>query len=89
MKYLIENQNLKNVLEELSEEYKDLLIKKTLEKHQCSNLEDVSISEVVQLDTTTKRYLLRSRKQEKNVKMLNILSIMGLFYSLLSILSLR
>ena len=85
MKYLIENENIRNVLDELSEEYKDLLIKKTLEDHQFNNLEEIPISALVKLDISTKKYLTRSKKQEKNARLLNIISAMGLFYSLLSV----
>ena len=73
MKYYISSSKLRLVINELGEEYKDLLIEKMLDDYQTTDIDSLPISQ-----------LLKQNKQFERKKYLyKMLSILGLCYSIL------
>lgn len=85
MKYYITNQKLDLLLNELGEEYKDLLIEKMLTDYQTGDIDNLPISEILKLDVSIKEHLVQDKQIEKKKRMYTMFSSIGLMYSLLGI----
>ena len=85
MKYRITNKNLASIIDELGEEYKDLLVEKLLFDSKCYDADTISLSELIQLDIQTKASL-RNDKMRRRDKMLSLVSLVGILYILLGLL---
>ena len=86
MKYNISNKNLASIIEELGEEYKDLLIEKLLNESKCFDADSISPSELISLDIQTKANLRNDKKKQKKDKMLSLISLVGLLYVTIGLL---
>lgn len=85
MKYNISNKNLASIIDELGEEYKDLLIEKLLSDNNYFDADSISLSELIKLDIHTKASL-RNDKKSKRDKMLSLISLVGILYILFGLL---
>lgn len=85
MKYYITNQKLDLLVNELGEEYKDLLIEKMLNDYQTTDIDNLPISELLKLDVSIKEHLIQDKQIEKKKRMYTMFSSIGLMYSLLGI----
>ena len=85
MKYYITNQKLDSLVNELGEEYKDLLIEKMLNDYQTTDIDNLPLSELLKLDVSIKEHLIQDKQIEKKKQMTTMVSIIGLMYSLLGI----
>lgn len=54
LKYNISNKKLKLIIDELGEEYKDMLITKTLSESGELDVDEITPSELMRLDVETK-----------------------------------
>lgn len=81
MKYQITNKNLSAVLEELAEEYKDLLIEATLSKSNEIDLQNISISDLTKIDIEIKEQLKNKNRNYKVNLISKFVSLLGLIYA--------
>ena len=65
MKYYISSKKLQLVVNELGEEYKDLLIEKMLDDYQTTDIDSLPISELLKLDVSIKERLVENKQFEK------------------------
>lgn len=80
MKYKIQNETLQKVIDELGEEYKDLLLFSVANSSKVIDFENISIPELIRQDIDTKLVLRKSIKKRKFDKMNNIFLAVSLFY---------
>ncbi len=85
MKYYITNPKLKLIMDELGEEYKELLIEKLLSDYQTSDIEVLPISELLKLDVSIKEKLIQNKRLEKRKRIYSMFASLGIMYSLLGI----
>lgn len=85
MKYYILNQKLDLLLNELGEEYKDLLVEKMLKDYQTTDIDNLPISELLKLDVSIKGHLVQNNQIEKKKRIYNMFVSIGLIYTLLGI----
>lgn len=85
MKYYITNSKLKLIMDELGEEYKELLIEKLLSDYQTSDIEALPISELLKLDVSIKEKLIQNKRLEKRKRIYSMFASIGIMYSLLGI----
>lgn len=86
MKYTISEQKAKMIIDELGEEYKDMLIERVLEETNEDDVDKISLSDLIRLDIATKA-LLRSNKRVRNIrKMYSYIASFGLVYVLIGVL---
>lgn len=85
MKYYISSKKLQLVVNELGEEYKDLLIEKMLNDYQTTDIDNLPVSELLKLDVSIKERLVQNKQFEKRKRLYNMLASLGLMYSMLGI----
>ena len=86
MKYTISEQKAKMIINELGEEYKDMLIERVLEETNEDDVDKISLSDLIRLDIATKAHL-RSNKRVRNIrKMYSYIASFGLVYVLIGVL---
>ena len=81
MKYQITNKNLNAVLEELAEEYKDLLIEATLNRSNEIDLQNISISDLTKIDIEIKEHLKNKKRNYKVDLISKFISFLGVIYT--------
>ena len=72
MKYNISEQNTKMIIDELGEEYKDMLIERVLEETDEIDVDRISLSDLVRLDIATKARLRSNKKARNKRKMYSV-----------------
>lgn len=85
MKYFIKDKKLKLVIDELGEEYKDLLIEKLLNDYQVTDIDTLSVSELLKLDVNIKERLIQNRQFEKKNRRYYVMTSIGILYSLFGV----
>lgn len=86
MKYNISDYKMKVIIDELGEEYKDLLIEHILDDMYEIDADLINPSDLIRLDVTTKSYLRTSKKIQQQNRMLSMISLLGITYALLGLL---
>lgn len=86
MKYSIANKNLRVVLDELGEEYKDLLIENVLNESGEIDADQISSLDLIRLDIKTKSTLQINDKTKRQNRITKLTLILGVLYSLLGLL---
>lgn len=86
MKYDIDNQKINDMLDELGEEYKNLLIEKALSQHEEYDVDQINLSTLIRLDEKAKESLLANERNDRRNRMLSIFSIIGLIYTLFGLI---
>ena len=86
MKYRINDSKIKNIVDELGEEYKDLLIKIVLEGNNEVDVDNLLVSDLIKTDIQIKERLRSQNRQRKSNRLFNIMSILGIIYSLLGLM---
>lgn len=86
MKYNISNYRLKGIIEELGEEYKDLLIEHILDDMQEVDADLINPSDLIRLDVTIKSKLRVDKKMQKKNRMLSMISMLGIIYAMLGLI---
>ena len=86
MKYQLTNKNLIQVLNDLGEEYKDLLLETTLRKNNEIDINNVSISELRKIDFEIKDRLKKQTKKSNSMNISFLISLLGMVYSMCGLL---
>ncbi|WP_405131672.1 hypothetical protein MHB43_08045 [Paenibacillus sp. FSL H8-0317] len=73
----------KIIIDELTEEYKEILILRALEENGYKNLEELQPRDIVIVDEKIKQY--QSRNNNKKERMIKLLRILGLVYAFLGV----
>lgn len=88
LKYNISNKKTRIILDELGEEYKNLLIEKTMEDSRAIDLDDIDLSELIKHDINAKKMLKTTKIDTRRRKTNSLISLMGITYSLFGVLTL-
>lgn len=86
MKYNISDYKIKVIVDELGEEYKDLLIERVLADMNELDVDLINPSDLVKLDVTTKYTLQQDRKNQRFNRMSTVTFLMGILYALMGVL---
>lgn len=86
MKYNISDYKLKVIVDELGEEYKDLLIERILGDMHENDADLINPSDLIRLDVTTKSNLRIDKRVQRKNRMLSMISLLGIIYALFGLL---
>ena len=86
MKYNISDYKLKVTVDELGEEYKDLLIERILGDMHENDADLINPSDLIRLDVATKSNLRIDKKVQRQNRMLSMISLLGIVYALLGLM---
>lgn len=86
MKYNISDYKLKVIVDELGEEYKDLLVERILGDMNETDADIINPSDLIRLDVTTKSNLRADKKMQRQNRMLSMISLIGIIYALLGLM---
>ena len=86
MKYQISNKKVNIILDELAEEYKNLLIETALNQNQEFDVENISISDITKIDIETKERLKNRSRNNRINRISHLISSLGLVYSLFGLM---
>lgn len=85
LKYNISDKRKKLIIDELGEEYKDLLIEHILDDLGENDADVINTSDLIRLDVTTKSNLRIGRGLRRKYRVFTMISLMGLLYSLIGV----
>lgn len=88
MRYNITDERLKMIVDELGEEYKDLLIANVLDNSSETDIELINISDVIRLDVNTKANLRSTKKYRRANRINTMVSLVGVMYALVGLVML-
>lgn len=86
MKYNISDYKLKVIVDELGEEYKDLLIERILGDMHENDADLINPSDLIRLDVTTKSNLRIDKRVQRQNRMLSMISLLGIIYALFGLM---
>lgn len=86
MKYKISDYKLKVIVDELGEEYKDLLIERILGDMHENDADLINPSDLIRLDVTTKSNLRIDKRVQRKNRMLSMISLLGIIYALFGLM---
>lgn len=86
MKYNFSDSKLKVIVDELGEEYKDLLIEQILNDMNEIDADQINPSDLIRLDVTTKSNLRADRKSQRLNRMSTLISLLGVIYAILGLM---
>ncbi len=86
MKYQISNKKVNYILDELADEYKNLLIETALNQRQELDVENISISDITKIDIETKERLKNRSRNNRINRISQLISSLGLIYSLFGLM---
>jgi ABC-type transport system involved in cytochrome bd biosynthesis fused ATPase/permease subunit len=86
LKYNISDYKLKVIIDELGEEYKDLLIEQVLNDMNEIDADQINPSDLIRLDVTTKSNLRIDRKSQRLNRMSTLISLLGVIYALFGLM---
>lgn len=80
MKYKFSNEKLEYILDELGEEYKSLLVEKSLDKNGNVDVDNINLSDLIELDIETKKPLKISKLEKTRKRMFSLSALIGIIY---------
>ncbi len=86
MKYNISNHRLNTIVNELGEEYKDLIIERLLDDTHEIDVDEINLSDLIRLDVTIKSNLRTDRKARKLNQMFTMITMLGVLYAVLGLM---
>lgn len=86
MKYNILDYKLKVIVDELGEEYKDLLIERILGDMHENDADLINPSDLIRLDVTIKSNLRIDKKVQRQNHMFSMISLLGITYALFGLM---
>lgn len=82
MKYNVSDNKLKIIIDELGEEYKDLLIERVLDDTNETDADLINPSDLIRLDVATKSKLRVDKKLQRQNRLYSMISSLGIAYAL-------
>lgn len=86
MKYTISDQKLKVIIDELGEEYKDLLVEHILDDMSEMDADLINPSDLIRLDVSTKSSLRTNKKSQRLDRLSSMISLLGVTYALFGLM---
>ncbi|MCH5297280.1 MAG: hypothetical protein J1E85_06380 [Ruminococcus sp.] len=86
MRYNISDNNLKVIVDEIGEEYKDILIEKVLDDMNEIDAELINPSDLIRLDVATKSNLRKDNKTLRMNYIFSLISIFGVIYAIFGVM---
>ena len=86
MKYNISDYKLKVIIDELGEEYKDLLIEQILNDMNEIDADQINLSDLIKLDVTIKSNLRTDKKSNLLNRMSTLISLIGVTYAMIGLI---
>lgn len=86
MKYQISNKKVNIILDELADEYKNLLIETALNQKQEFDVENITISDITKIDIETKERLKNRNRNNRVNRISQLISLLGIIYSLFGLM---
>lgn len=86
MKYSIKDNKLNIIIDELGEEYKDLLIEQVLDEMQEVDPDLINPSDIIGLDVSNKSFFRVDKKDKKKSHMMDTISILGNLYAIIGLI---
>ena len=86
MKYNITDNKLNIIINELGEEYKDLLIEQALGEMHEVDPDLINPSDIIGLDVSVKSLLRVNKKEKKKSRMMDIISMIGNIYAMMGLI---
>lgn len=86
MKYNISNEKLKLIIDELGEEYKDMLVTKTLSNSNEVDVDEIVLSELIKIDIEVKKRLNGDKAEYRRNRTLTLVSLVGLMYAMIGVI---
>lgn len=86
MKYTISDQKLKIIIDELGEEYKDLLVEHILDDMGEMDADLINTSDLIRLDVSTKSNLRTDKKSQRLDRLSSMVSLLGVTYALFGLI---
>lgn len=86
MKYNIMNHNLKVIVDELGEEYKDLLVEHVLDDMRETDIDLINPMDLICLDVEIKSSLRMNKRDQQKNKMFSLISVLGITYAILGLM---
>lgn len=85
MKYSMNNTHIREIVDSLGEEYKDLLIEKALSQHGAYDVDEINVSTLVKIDEKAKESLYNDERKRKRNRLISIISMVGAIYCLMGL----
>ena len=85
MKYNLNNETIKIILNDLGEEYKDMLLEKAIYDSGELDVDNISTSDLIQLDIQVKTALSIDQKDKKRKSLYKLISLTGILYMLIGL----
>lgn len=82
MKYSVSDYKLKIIIDELGEEYKDLLIERILDDTNEIDADSINPSYLIRLDVATKSDLRADKKMQHQNRLYSMISLLGMTYAI-------
>lgn len=80
------DEGKKVVLNELTDEYKQLLINNIMDENNYNTLQSINIRDIINMDNRLKNIMLKKKSQRKKDKITKLMLYMGILYSVIGIL---
>lgn len=81
MKYIISNKVKRDIINELGEEYKDIIIEKVLADTMEVDVDQVNVAELMRIDVSVKTKIRQEKRVEKRNRLFRITTSIGLLYT--------
>ena len=85
LKYKLSNEKIKMIVEELGEEYKDLIITKALLESNKIDVDDIVASELVRVDVKIKSSFEIDEKEYRRRRVNALFSFVGILYAIMGL----
>lgn len=86
MKYSISNHRLNTTVNELGEEYKDLIIERLLDDTHEIDVDEINLSDLIRLDVMIKSNLRTDHKARKRNQMFTVITTFGMLYAVMGLM---
>lgn len=83
MRYKITDKKIQAIIDELGEEYKDLLYEHVLEDTNQVHTDDINLVDLMRIDLQVKSRIRNNRSIQRQNYVLSLISIMGVLYAFL------
>jgi hypothetical protein len=79
------DEKVNNILNELAEEYKELLIKNIIEEKNYTNFESIDIRDIINADNQIKQNMINGRVRRRDQRFYSLITLTGASYGILGL----